>query len=329
MSFVPNTKTVIAGFTFYTLHDLRVDKTIYTYTNTGMLKIPARARIRKRSDNNFLEFVETANQFKEGDPVEIYAGYDGILKKEFAGFVRRVNKTIPCQIELEGYSYELRTKTNVNKFWKSATVKEIMQEAIKGTSIKLMVQDDLPVVNFIARNANGAQVLDNLIEKVSDRALTARFITDDTLWIGLRYTAYKSTVKYKLGYNVIKDDELKERIADKTKIQINYVHKKASGERVRAKATNGVGQVKKKTLAAVESEEWLKKLTDTKLSKEAYDGFEGNITTFLFPYAEPGDMALLSDPFFNRNGGFIIDKTTLTLNRSGGRRIVGIGVKVQ
>ena len=328
--FVTESKAKIGEFTIYGLNDVEVKKSLHSYVNTGFIKLPARARVKSKANPKApVTTVETANQFKEGDKVQIWLGYDGDLRKEFEGFVRRVNKTRPCEIEFEGYSWQLRERTNVNKFWKKTTVKEIMTEAIKGTDIKLRVDADKEIVNYTARNMSGAQVLDELIGEVTGKGLVAYFIDDSTLYIGLKYAPYLSTVKYKIGFNTIKDDELKDRLINKTKLEIQFVHKSSKGKRVRGSAkTQDVGGIKKKVLTSVANEADLKEYAEARLSREAYDGYEGTLTAFLQPFAQPGDKCQLIDPFFDRGGGFIIDSTKTKLNRQGGRREFGISLKV-
>lgn len=325
--FVPNTKISIAEFTSYSLHEVQVKKSMLSYINTGTIKLPSRARVRKRTDKTYLKRIETANLFKEGDPVTVWLGYNGALKTEFKGFVNRVNKTIPCQVEIEGYSWLMRNRTNVKKVWKSSTVKEIMTEAVQGTGIKVVVDEHIPIVDFSAYNKNAAQTLDDLIKHMKG-TLFAFFITDDTLRLGLKFTAIKNTVKYRFGSNVIKDDQLKERVADAVNVNVQLAYKAPSGKRTKTSAGNTGGTVKKQNVSIVSDKATLQTMSEVLHDKQTFDGYEGAFTTFLIPYCEPGDKAEISDPFFNRNGSYLLESVTTTLGRGGGRRSIGIGKKV-
>lgn len=325
--FVLSSKIKIGAFSFSGVHQVRIKKSINGYIISGEVKLPTKARLRSRKNPNYIREVKTFEQFEEGDPVVIELAYDGRYNEEFRGFVHRVSPTSPVIIEIEGYSYQLK-KNNVNKFWTKTTVKEIMEEAVKGTDIKLEVADNMPVEKFMARNVSGAQVLDNIIKKVSKGILTAFFISPDTLWIGLRYTKPLNDVKYRLGYNVIRDDQLVKRIADKVNIKVEFVHKDPKGKRKRGTATNGVGQVKKVNVQAVSDPEWLKRLAGAKLDKETYDGLEGKITCFLEPFAVPGDKAIITDKRYDRNSNNIIETVELFFGVNGARRIIELGVSV-
>lgn len=330
--FVPNSKITIGDTSFSGVHELEIHKSLLGYVQTGELKLPGRMRLRRRSNPNDIKVLETYKHFKEGDSVRIQLGYNGTYNEEFVGFVQRVDQSIPVRIHLEGYSYQLK-RNNVNKFWASATIKEIMQEAVKGTDIKLDVADNMPVVNFRAENATGAQVLDKLIKDVCLGELTAYFVKPDTLWLGLRYTNYLGDVKYQFGLNVINDDQLVKRIGDNTKVKIEAFHKDSTGKRTRAESSKNkkiteVGQVQKINAKSISDAKALKQLTDAKLENKQYEGLEGEITTFLYPFAAPGYKAVLKDARYDRSGSYIIDYTKVKYGVRGARRTIGIGRSV-
>jgi hypothetical protein len=326
-TFYPGSLIKIGAFAFSGVHEVRIKKSLHSWVNTAVIKIPATSRILKK-DGKTVNEVETCKQFKEGDNVTVQLGYNGNLVEEFRGFVVRINPNKPCEIECEGYSYQLK-RNNVNRYWKSTTVKEVLQEAVKGTDIKLMVMADMPLVDFFVRDSTGAATLEYVVKKAADGALTAFFITADTLYVGLKYTEYRATRKYVLDWNVLRDNQLKMREASTDLIEINYHHVTRKGEKKKGVATNGVGRIHKKKLNHIADADWLKKLAESKLVKNTYNGFEGKITTFLEPYAEPGDLADMRDPKYGeRDGRYLIESVETVFNRSGGRRIIEIGPKV-
>ncbi len=134
-------------------------------------------------------------------------------------------------------------RNNVNKYWKTTTVKEVLTEAIKGTDIKLEVADNMPITNLKVNNSTGAATLNYVINKVSEGILTAFFIKSDTLWVGLKYTAYRNTVKYVLGRNVIRENQLKLLLADNTKLAVEFVLPKDNGHKVKISKSSGAGVV--------------------------------------------------------------------------------------
>src|SRR5665213_236632 len=79
-------------------------RSIDSYSDSAMIKIPAVCHLGK--DRNY-NLVDTASQFAEGMKVQINAGYDDNNDLRFIGFIKRINYTIPLELECEGYAYQL------------------------------------------------------------------------------------------------------------------------------------------------------------------------------------------------------------------------------
>jgi hypothetical protein len=70
----------------------------------------------------------------------------------------------------------------------------------------------------------------------------------------------------------------------------------------------------------------LKSFANEKAFKTSYSGYEGSITTFLQPYAEPGFSALINDERYpERNGEYLIESVHTKYGINGARRTVEIG----
>lgn len=330
--YVLNSHITIGKFSCKGVHEVRIKKSIRTYRDMATIWLPAHASMIKKSDPDNIRMVETANEIAEGDHVTIKLGYNDELAEEFRGFVRRVNFSTPCEVECEGYSYQL-DRNNVNKYFANASAREVLEAAISGTDIKLQLADDLPAVSGVkCPDRSGAELLDYLIGKVYDNAVTAFFIQPDVLYVGLRYTAFKNTVKVTLGKNAIRDGQLKLRDDAKLKVTIHYVNKKPNGSKVSGKRDNGVGKLLLKRLSHILSDADLEKLASAKLDRINYNGFEGRITTLGRPIIEPGDKVDLLVPHFdkfkNERGSYIAETVDVRYGLRGYRRIVGIGAKV-
>lgn len=318
----------IGQYRFKGVNDLIIKKSVHNYTDTATLKLPATA-VLKRNGVKPTQSMQTAKQFKVGDKVSINLGYDGNFKKEFVGFVKRVNFTVPVEIECEGYSWVLRNKKNIAKSWKSTTLKEVLQEMVKGTDIVLHPKiPHMPLKNIVLNNANGVQVVD-YIKGLLKGVLTACFI-DNVLFVGLSYMdLVEKTVKYKLGWNTIKDDDLKYHQAEDVTVKIELQFRKDSGKQVTTTAGTAGGIVKRDTLTAVTDEKSLQDIAKAKLLQESFNGYEGKITTFLVPYVQHGYRAELKDPKFSeREGNYFVESVETSFGVGGARRKVEIGLKL-
>lgn len=317
-------QTTNGTINFHSVNDVRTERSIFSFVDTALIRIPATARLQQQGEL-CAESIETAKQFHEGDKVEIKPGYDNELQSEFKGFISRVNFTTPCEIECEGYSWQLRKKTFA-KSWKDANVKDILHELISGTDITL--SKDIPTIkyegSFVLNDEDGTQALDKLKKELF---LTVYFINGNELYVGLEQTAQTDKeVKYKLGWNTIKDDQLKYRRAEDTRIRIRCNYKNAKGKTHHKifGHTGGVEQVM--DCGIVTDMDRLKRMVNAKAREFRYAGYEGKITTFLIPYAQHGwKVTITDDKYAERNGSYMITSVGVRFGTGGARRTVGIG----
>jgi hypothetical protein len=341
--FVLNSNIFIGDYQNVKPHEVKITKSVHSFVDKCIIKVPATARLKQANDSIITGSADTAKQFNEGDKVYVELGYNDELIKEFVGFVSRVNFTTPVEIECEGYSFQLRQKS-YGKYFSNTPLKNILEYLIDGTDIILDPNNDVVLVKKfrIDEGTNGADVLEKLRKHLVD-GISFQF-TDNILYAGLDYLNRKSDVKYRLGYNVIKDNNLKLHIAKDWKVTIigiendgskkTYVavgsHVKKLSNKKTTKVTSGEGFNKVFKTHAVTDSETLKKFGDVKQKRLNYDGYEGKITCFLQPYCEPGYNALLEDKKYpERSGKYIVIGTEVTYGTSGARRIVEIGNRLR
>lgn len=345
MAFALTSDITIGPFVRVMPHEVKVQKSIYEYCDKAIIKVPITARV-KRAGAVITQSTETANLIKEGMSVNIHLGYNGHLKKEFTGFVRRVNLTQPCEIECEGYSYQLRIRTYSGTM-KKVQLRDVLKKLIPGTGIVLSPQIPDFVIDVLAlSNHSGTEVLE-MIKVISKDKI--RFVfTGNILYAGLIYLDEKGgltystngIVKYKLGWNVIKDNNLKLRDAKNQDFTLKVVWMEKDGTQkefvkknrniVGGSATAGnTGETKVVVIKQVTDEKTMQGLANAMHNSVAYTGYEGKITAFLQPYCEPGFKAIIKDDKYpERSGSYLVESTEVTYGMQGARRIVGIGLKL-
>lgn len=324
--FVLKTKVKIAKYSMDSIHNIKVNKSIHEYIDKCEIKIPATARLKQ--DGKFItNSIDTAKQIKEGDKVVVDAGYNDDMKNEFTGFVSRVNFTTPCSIECEGYSWQLRNKSGLVKSWKETTLKEVLQFITEGTDITVSKDiPDIPIKPMYIKNQNGCEVLDWIKDKLF---LTAYFIGSE-LYVGLQEaTQLHNVAKYKLGWNTIKDNQLKYRHEDEVKIRVKAIYKTKEGKLQNKEFGDKNGMMRTVVFGRVDNMKLLEDMALKKAKEFRYSGYEGKITTFLQPYCQPGYKAVLIDEKYKeREGDYILESVETTIGLSGGRRSVEIGKRV-
>jgi hypothetical protein len=330
-------------------HDVRVQKSINEYVDKATIKLPISARIRKNDQLSTVS-VQTAKQFQAGDKVIIRLGYNDELQTEFEGFVRRINFTSPVEVECEGYSYQLRIN-NYNKTFKHVQLVDVLKYLIQGTDI-VLDEKNIPsfkIDKLCFTNINGCQALEEI--KKTSRNTIQIFFTGNKLWAGLIFLnatgkvdnyPTKQIVEYRLGWNVIKDNNLKQRESNGDVVMIVEGIKKdgtkqseiVNGKihKVNAKViqkSGGTGMNKTIRTHEITDADSLNKMGKTLQYKFNYDGYEGKITPFLQPYCEVAYQAFVEDlKYPERTGTYNVESTDVTYGMKGARRIVGIGIKL-
>jgi len=207
--------------------------------------------------------------------------------------------------------------------------------ACKGTDIKVQCPVDFPL-SGIKKIGNGVDILDHIM-KCSDNALNIFFIQPDVLWCGLTYTPYLAgtdvfsmpLVKYRLGWNVVKDNELKERIPSEP-VQIIVNGKTVTGDTLRTESKDKVAKRKVVFLLNnVPNNATLHAFAQEKQLTMNYTGYTGTINTFLQPYCQPGYSAYIVDARYpERNGTYMIESLLTHFGINGARRTIEIGPKL-
>lgn len=341
MAFALNSDISIGQYKKVKPHEVKISQSLRDYVNKAMIKLPGSAYLV--CDNTIVsQTLQTARQFNEGDKVTIRLGYNGKLNEEFEGFIARINVTTPVEVECEGYSYQLRKVQPKSKTFKNAELKDILRYIITGTDIVLSQQiPGCKIQKLVIDGHTGQEVLELIKKKLGD-LLYINFHKNE-LYAGLAYLDPKKKVTYRLGWNVIKDDNLKQRKASNDKVTIIYRGKKKDGTHVEAVirskgqsqviTTEGIagngGETKVYVTHDVTDEPTLKDMAESRLKKLSYDGYEGKITAFLVPFCQHGDKAKLVDKTFpERSGEHIIEAIEVTYGMSGARRIVQIGERL-
>lgn len=296
-------------------------RNVSSFTDSAVVKIPAICSLKKSGDQ--YERVQTGLQFKEGMPAAFYAGYDGRNVQRFIGFVSRINFTVPLEIELEGYSYQLRKKLNFNRSYKNTTVKKILTDLVQGTDILLSEAiPDIPLTKATFENCSGINVLEWLKEK----CLLTVYFNGSTLYAGLMEIEPKKTVKFRLGWNVIKDTELKfNAVKEFAEVRINLQKRKKDGKKSAAFVGKKDGQVKL-LKSAIDDEATRAKIAEQARKDIINRGYEGSITAFAEPVFNPGDAVLIEDTKYpERTGRYFGLGVEGEFGPSGGRQKIIIG----
>jgi len=352
--FVLNSDISIGRFTGIKPHSVKVEKSLFSYTDKATITLPISARIIS-TDPIVSKTVETAKQFDEGDRVSIRLGYNGSLNTEFVGFISRINFTQPLEIECEGYAYQLRKKSDyLKKTFKNVQLKDLLRYLIEGTDIVLADNiPDFPIEKFIIDGKCGTEFLEKI--KADTHNTIVFFFRANVLFAGmiylqaedktLEYLKPDHQVLYRLGWNVIKDGNLKEHQAKNANVTVKFIGEKKDGTKetvvvngkkrtkervVRTVGTAGdTGEHKTIKSHVITAQKSANLVANAKQEQYSYTGYEGKITAFLIPFCQPNWYAKIEDTKYKeRSGSYLVNSTTVTYGMTGARRVVEIGKKI-
>lgn len=310
----------IGSVSFKAVNDVLIKRSVYNLAATAVIKIPVTAVLKHAGQPP--THIETANAIKVGDPVVIKLGYDNQLNEEFKGYVKRLNYTVPLEIECEDEFYRTRSANCVFSK-KETSLKSCLSEILPSVQIGFCAA--LTLKNFIVNNKPGSWVL-GLLKK--EYGLSVFFGPDGKLYAGRTTDFTGDVVKYRLRYNVIRDSELKYQRAEDVKLKVKAVCYYKDGTKIEGEIGEDGGENKTLYYYDVKDAEELKELATLELKRYSYDGYRGRIETFLLPFVMPCMVADIDDPVYNeRNGSYLVESVETRFGTGGGRRTVEIGIK--
>lgn len=324
--FVLNCKIEIGNYTFYQVNEVKVVKSVDLLSDTAEISLPMTALFGNKQSG--FERRQLEQELKAGDPVKITLGYKDVFEQvEFQGFVRWIKPNVPTvTIECEDVIYKIRQKQITKNFGKT-TLEEVLKFITADTDLQLA--GDIPEVNFdqfLLKNVNGAQAL----EKIKENYGLFVFVDDSgKLFAGLRQTKnIGETVVYDIYKNVVEHD-LKFRRAEDVRINLKMIGVRPDNTQIEVIVGDTTGEQRTVYKYNVTDKSTLEKLGEAELSELKYDGYEGDVTGFLVPYATRGMNATIMDKNYpERTGSYFVPKVTTTFGTGGARRKVELATKV-
>jgi len=309
---------------FDAVNSVEIDRSIDRIISSAKFKIPLSARLEYKDKKSTTD--QTSNVFNKGDKINIKLGYDNRLYEEFEGFISKTNYTKPLEIECQGYEYLLNDNIPTKTF-KTTNLKEVLNYIIKDVDITL--DGNIPMVNMqnyvIPANLKKIDALQQLKEKYG---LTIYFLKN-VLFAGLDYQKYLGTVKYSLGINTPRVDELKYQTADEVKLKVKAIQINKDNTRFEAEFGDKDGEQRTLYFYTAKNKADLEKLGLAEIKKYKYNGYVGKLTSFLEPYAVPGMVAeIIDEKYPDRSGKYEIRSVGVSFGTGGGRRVVEIGKSV-
>ena len=321
--FVLTSEIKIGQFTFRSISEVEIIKSIEELSDTATIKMPSKFIVRQNGEEKLVE-----NALKVGDKVSIKLGYEEKYEGvEFTGFVVAIGSKIPLEIKCEDAMWLLRRKNITYAFNDKTPLKTILQKVVENTEIEL--SDKIPNVDvekFIIRNANGTQVLQKLKEHL---ALSIYLDSEGKLYAGLEQlnNLHKEAI-YDLNYNLV-ENNLEYKTAEQKRLRIKYTYMDSKNKKKSVEVGDKDGELRTFHTSIISDEKKMEEMAHAEMQKLKYDGFEGSVKSFLIPFSTNGMTAVIKDKEHpNREGRYFIKKVVTSFGNNGARREISISNKL-
>lgn len=296
-----------------------VKKSVTDFFDTAEITLPLNPYLRR--DNSDGTLIERRNiVLNTGDKVSISMGYDDEMNNIFEGFIARIDKSVPMKLYCEGYAFLLRDVI-FNRSYNSVSLVQLLSDLTRGTDIRISphtAQLTIPQVAF--RNTPAVKVL----EWIEKELLCRVWFDGRMLYAGASlYAIPKSTTRFKLGYNTVKDDSLRQD-TQAHKVAISVVEKEKTGTTKRVKDVARKYSATREIRIRPGTPELFKRAVAAELQElENNRGFQGSITTFLLPFVDKAFTVDIADDLYpERAGRYFAESVQHSFSPSGGRQTI-------
>lgn len=283
-----------AAFKIRRFSDVRINSSWKGLTDTAEITTP-----RNVSD---FEKTKVSEWFREGDPVEIWLGYDGELSLEFQGYIKKVPAGIPLVINLEDEMYKLKRK-QVSVSIQNCKLKKLLEEIAPGYSI---VCDDVDLGTVRYEKMSAAQIL----EKLQNNGIYSWFEGKELHSFG-RSESKKNPVEVQLEKTAGSIDGVKQKEIENTLVTISLIRKIGKKLKVEHGDDNAGVKINRQLSGIEMTEAEMKAQAKQIYDKAKQPGLDGDVTLWGVPIVKHGrKMSLTSELYPEKNGTYYIDAVT-------------------
>jgi len=329
---------VIGDYKLTMLDSVEIYKSVELLADTCTIKLPAKVNnkpITQESSNQIGD--EVKGKLKRGDKVKVWLGYNKEVfndndPSEFEGYLLSISTdggsiVINCEDDLF-----LMRKPVKDKEFKNTNVKQIAEYLISELKLTMKVNCPSPLTydKFVIDKKTAYEVLKQLQDETKGNIYIKK---DDkgngVLNIHLSYIEPHGYVNYSFQQNV-EESSLKYKTKEDRKVLIIIERPGKDGKTI--KETYGTPGGEQETIKGNGlGTASLKQKAKNRYDQLCFDGFEGDITTWLIPYVEPGYSANIEDEDYPyKDGIYYVKAVTTSMDGSGGgARKVQLGQKLK
>ena len=307
----------IGGYKLGMVEKVTVRRSVEQLSDTALITLPG-------AEYNVALQVE--DKLHRGDRVLIDLGYDEVgMVREFEGWVQRIGTdngaiTIECEDDL----YRFR-KAIPDAQLKNITLAALLEKVVAdlGGGFSVSCSYVWTYQSFVISSATGYDVL----RKVQEECGADIYLEGDVLHVHAPGEKVGNTVYYDFTQNV-QDCDLTYRRTEDRKVRVVVKALTPDGKvKEREYGTTGGDQVTVR--AASPDDDSMRLRGESEHKRLTFDGYDGNIITWLVPYVQPGDKAVLHDPDYDyKDGAYYVRAVETEFSSDGGTRSVELGYRL-
>lgn len=270
--------------------------------------------------------LDVEQKIHRGDRIVINLGYEEIgMVQEFVGYVQRIGSdngaiTLECEDDLFLFRKALSDRQLANV--SLATLLGMVVEGVGG-GFKVDCSYSWTYEKFVISSATGYDVL----RKIQEESGADIYIQDKTLHVHAPGEKVGSTIYYDFSQNV-QDCDLTYRRTEDRKVRV-VVKALLPDGKVKEKEYGTTGGDKVTVKCASSDDSSMKLRGESEHKRLTFDGYDGNIVTWLVPYIKPGDKAVLHDKDYDyKDGSYFVRAVQTEFSADGGRRTVELGYRL-
>ena len=270
--------------------------------------------------------LDVEQKIHRGDRIVINLGYEEIgMVQEFEGYVQRIGSdngaiTLECEDDLF-----LFRKSLSDEQLKNVTLASLLQKVVDGVGggFSIDCSYSWTYEKFVINSATGYDVL----RKFQEECGADIYIQGKTLHVHAPGEKVGNTIYYDFTQNV-QDCDLTYRRTEDRRVRVVVKALLPDGKvKEREYGTTGGDKV---TVKCASSDDASMKLRgESEHKRLTFDGYDGNIVTWLIPYVKPGDKAVLHDKDYEyKDGSYYVRAVTTEFSSDGGKRTVELGYRL-
>ncbi|MEO0075645.1 MAG: hypothetical protein ABIK31_06015 [candidate division WOR-3 bacterium] len=323
-----NSKIIIGRTEFPFVCEVSTNESIETLTDTCTIQLP-----RKIKWEHSEIFFGQNPIIKKGDKVDVYPGYNDDLKLVFLGYVARIRRKLPVEIECEDEMWQLKQPHNIVKkqVFNKITLAELLQQTMPQNIEFKCPEMQLGRITIEA-DTQPIKVLE-LLTKQDTWGLCAYFQNINNkpiLFVGLpniHFIEYRKTQKFQFEYNIISDN-LQYYNADDKKIKVKGISINSDNKKIEYEHGSADGELRTFHFTNL-SPEQLKEIVIMKHKNFQVGGYEGSFTTFGEPYTRKADAVEITDYRFTATKEtYSVKSVRRTFGTNGYRQEITLNQKI-